>query len=510
MNILLNGLLLIAVFISFVPVINITRSSKSKKYRCLKYLIFITFSWTLIILIERLLTNYTVVYYSHLLTYPLKFGLAAAMLCTIFDYIEMKIPKWLFYVLVILFVGELILALTNGSTLFILQINASELNSFKDLYSASKGSLFIVHLLITYIVLLSAIVYLFVFLKKHIDVLQYRAVTKTMAISSFIVLLFNIIQLIFLKSEIDLTYVSLVIVVYTLYRVIYSQDMIFNLRASGRGEILSNMREMYIITDDHKRIVEVSGLLISKYDLESDFTGKPLNSLIKDLERNVVFYSDIEVQSTENPNKDHLHMREKKFQLKGMNQFGYMILLYDETQVFNLLRELNRLSNYDMMTGLNNRNFIEHYLDKIKDTKGYGIVSLDLNGLKINNDYLGHERGDYLLKKLADKIKLVCKNLKQKEIARIGGDEFLVVLPKTVKNHVEKIKNLILEECQSDDIEEHVSVSIGVAYGSDSSHTIFELIQQADQRMYEMKRLESKKYAEEIVSYVEKRNKYIR
>lgn len=75
-----------------------------------------------------------------------------------------------------------------------------------------------------------------------------------------------------------------------------------------------------------------------------------------------------------------------------MNDYGYIILLYDETKVFGLLRDLNRLSNYDNMTGLNNRNYIENKLNKIENEKDLGIISLDLNGLKVNNDYLGHER----------------------------------------------------------------------------------------------------------------------
>ena len=510
MNFILNVLLLVAIFVSFIPVINVIRSNKSKKYRCLKYLIFVTFSWTVIILIERLITNLSIVYYAHLLSYPLKFALAASMLCTIFDYIEKKVPKTVFYILLVLFIGELYISLSNNSTQFILDLTLDQMNVYQDLYFADKGVLFIVHLLVTYLVLVLSIVYLFVFLGKHKEVVQYKAITKAMAINSVIVLLFNGVQLLFLNSEVDLTYVSLVIVVYTLYRIIYSQDMIFNLKASGRGEILTNMREMYIITDDEKRIVEVSNLLMSKYELQSDYTGKPLHDLILALEEKVVFYSEIEVQSSGDESKDHLHMREKKFTLKGMNQFGYMILLYDETQVFHLLRELNRLSNFDTMTGLNNRNYLENYLEAQKDTKNMSIISLDLNGLKVNNDYLGHERGDYLLKKLANNMKQVCIGIEHKEIARIGGDEFIIILPNSTENDAKKIKQEILDLCFDDNILERISVSIGYAYSNQENTNIFKLIEDADDKMYEMKRAESKAYAKEIVAYVEKQNKYIR
>lgn len=269
---------------------------------------------------------------------------------------------------------------------------------------------------------------MFVFLSKHRGVRQYKSVTQTMIISVFLVLVINLIDFLSINTHVDLTYISLVFASHALYIAILKQDMIFNLRTSGQGEILHNMREIYVLTDQDKQIVDVSPTLLSKYEIDRDFIiGKNFNFLSDLLNDRVVLYSDRSVDIETDENKDHYHLREKVFNVKGMSVFGYMILLYDETQVYKLLRELNHLSNYDMMTGLHNRNYIEYIFSKIKNTSDIGIISLDLNGLKINNDYLGHERGDYLLKSLADRVKKVMFEVKDKDIARIGGDEFLVI-----------------------------------------------------------------------------------
>jgi len=193
-----------------------------------------------------------------------------------------------------------------------------------------------------------------------------------------------------------------------------------------------------------------------------------------------------------------------------MNEHGYMILLYDETKVFNLLRELNKLSNYDNMTGLHNRNFIEDKIKKYTTTENTGVISLDLNGLKANNDYLGHERGDYLLKQLSNKMKQVMSNYDNADLARIGGDEFLIIMNDTKLEVLEEIRKELLDLCYDEDIIEKISVSIGIAFGENEEVNIFELIQNADIDMYNMKKKTSESYSKEVVLYATKNDEYIR
>jgi diguanylate cyclase (GGDEF)-like protein len=507
---LLIFLLLGIGFLSFIPVINLNKNKDNKKYGCLTYLVNLGFFWTLLILLERLSGNMRVVYMTHMMGYPIKFLLVSFMVCTIFNYIEKPMPKMIVYIFGLFTAIEVFFALINIDNQYLIQIVPSQMNNFTDLYGAEKGPLFIYHLLISYFVLVMGVGYLFYFLSKHKGVRQYKSITQTMAISIAIVLVFNLSQFLFIQINIDLTYVSLVVVSYALYRIIYMKDMVFNIRTSGRSEILSNMREMYIITDSDYHVIEISRLLITKYNIdEEEYTGKVLDKLIIKLEEYISFYQEYTAEADFDSDKDHFHLRDKKFKLFGMNDYGYIILLYDETKVFGLLRDLNRLSNYDNMTGLNNRNYIENKLNKLENEVDLGIISLDLNGLKVNNDYLGHERGDYLLKSLANKVKLVMANYDNKDIARIGGDEFVIVLYNTNEKILEKIKSDILKECDNPNLEEFVSVSIGTAFSREDTN-VFQLLQEADASMYDMKKATSKAYSESIIEYVKKKDKFIR
>ena len=512
MNMVLEMILIGVGFLSVIPVVFLFNTKKSMKYRCLKFLVNSTFVWTVLVFIERISENTNVIYYAHMLGYPLKFLMASFMLCTIFNYIDKKLHKGIVALLASVFLAEYILAVTNAQTQLLLALKPSEVISYESLYGAANGPIFMYHLILTYAVLLVAITYMLFFLSKRRNIRQYNSVTRTMVYSVIFVLLINLLQLTVIDSTVDLTYISLVIVTFILYQVIYQKDMVFNLKTSGRGEILSNMREMYILTDNDKRVVEISNLFEEKYLISlNDYEGKPLALLLEDLKDKIVVYEEYNVDETQDEaNRDHYHLREKKFKLNRMNEHGYMILLYDETQVFILLRELNQLSNYDNMTGLHNRNYIESRIKNVSDTKNIGVLSLDLNGLKINNDYLGHERGDYLLKQLSYKMKQVMHDNDGYEMARIGGDEFLIVMKNTTLETLESIRTSLLELCYSDEIMEKISVSIGVAFEDSTQDNIYELIQKADADMYRMKKQTSKEYSKEIVLQATKNNTFIR
>lgn len=504
-------LLIFTAFLSLVPVVKISRNRKDDKYFCLKVLIYTMFAWTILIILERVSSSTWLIYYAGMLGYPLRLSFSILMLCTIFQYVDKKLPKVIFIILGLVLITDFVFAITNSQTLLFLELSQTDLTSFNQLYTADKGPLFIYHLMISYFVALSAIVLLFVFLAKQKASRQFKEITSMLAIGIFAVLSFNMIQLFLIDTNVNLTYISLVFVTYILYDIIYRKDMIFNLRASGRSEILSNMREIYILTDSNKEIVEINKTLLEKYDLShEEVVGKPFEEVASMISDKVIFHNAYNMDENHYDQKDHYHLREKEFKLKGMNESGYMILLYDETQVYKLLRELNRLSNFDSMTGLNNRNYIENIVESIKNTKHLAVFSLDINGLKINNDYLGHERGDYLLKSLANNLKKVFLDVEKKDIARIGGDEFLVILYDVEEDILQVKKQMLLEECNDKKVEHQISVSVGVSYDEKGEESIYKLIQLADKDMYEMKSKISKIYQEKMIEYIKLQDKYIR
>ncbi|MCV2232879.1 diguanylate cyclase domain-containing protein [Paracholeplasma manati] len=504
-------LLVVVGFMTFIPVVNLFKSSREAKYRCLKLLMLTTFIWTVLIFIERISSVPFVVYHAHLLGYPMKFMVMVFSLCTIYDYVEEKLPKAILIALMMLGIVEVILAFTNNLYPWFVRLSLEEMTVFSDLYFADKGPLYLYHLIFSYAVMVYAIIALFYYVMKKKDTIRsYEAVTKTIIIAVIVVLALNFIDLLFIDTDIDLTYVSLAFGTFILYRVIYTNDMIFNLLTSGRGKILSNMRELYILTDSDKRIVEFSELLTTKYGVKpTDYVGKKLDFLYEGLKDQIVFYRNYEVDVEVAQNKDHYHVRERKFYIQK-NHYGYMILLYDETQVFKLLRELNQLSNFDAMTGLNNRNYIENKLKVYNNQPNLGAISLDLNGLKVNNDYLGHERGDFLLKAVSSKIKQVMSTLEKKEIARIGGDEFLILIPNTSESKLIEIKDHILSICENTNIMDKISVSIGLAFDSSGDQLIYDLIKKADESMYQMKNETSTEYTKAIIDFVKKKAEFIR
>ena len=107
----------------------------------------------------------------------------------------------------------------------------------------------------------------------------------------------------------------------------------------------------------------------------------------------------------------------------------------DITERKKVEENLIYLNYHDHLTGLYNRRFFEEVL-KMLDKEEYlpiSIIMCDINGLKLVNDSFGHYSGDALLKKAAETIKKACR--KDDIIARIGGDEFVVILPKVTSNN---------------------------------------------------------------------------
>ena len=206
MNEFLLLILITVGFMSFIPVVSLFKSSREEKYRCLKLLMISTFIWTIFIFIERIATVDFIIYHAHLMGYPMKFIVMIFSLCTIYDYVDEKLPKWVFSLLMVFALTEIGLVLSNNHTLWFVEFKLSEMTSFSDLYFADKGVLYLYHLIFTYSVMIYAMIALFYFLiKKKDEIREYQAVTKSIAFAVVIVLGFNLIDFLWIDTTIDLT-----------------------------------------------------------------------------------------------------------------------------------------------------------------------------------------------------------------------------------------------------------------------------------------------------------------
>jgi len=150
---------------------------------------------------------------------------------------------------------------------------------------------------------------------------------------------------------------------------------------------------------------------------------------------------------------------------------------------------LRELSIHDSLTGLYNRNFFEEEMKRLSDTRHnpLGIIICDIDGLKLVNDTLGHQTGDRMLVNTAE---LLQQNFRASDIlARIGGDEFAILVTETSRDIVEQIVQRLrerVEDQNKNNPETPISISLGYIVSDDTTemHTLF---RKADNRMYREK-----------------------
>jgi len=150
---------------------------------------------------------------------------------------------------------------------------------------------------------------------------------------------------------------------------------------------------------------------------------------------------------------------------------------------------LHYLGTHDVMTGLFNRAYFEETIQKLEHSRKdpVSIIVLDLNYLKKTNDTLGHQAGDKLIRRLAEVLTAAFNN--GQIAARIGGDEFAIILPRTEEAETaEFIKQIhALMEINNKYYREPIlSISIGAAT-SQPGINMERVIQLADDAMYKNK-----------------------
>lgn len=178
---------------------------------------------------------------------------------------------------------------------------------------------------------------------------------------------------------------------------------------------------------------------------------------------------------------------------------GLGTLLYTRSQLIRSSAEsrVKHLADHDPLTGLYNRRNLIEKLDKAllharASNEQVAVFYLDLDNFKPINDKLGHEAGDEVLKRVSNRLSQMLRNTDT--LARIGGDEFVILIPNPESNkRLEEIATRIITNLKQpikiNGVNCKLGVSIGIALSRNNNESRDQLLKAADMLMLEAKQM---------------------
>ena len=223
---------------------------------------------------------------------------------------------------------------------------------------------------------------------------------------------------------------------------------------------------------------------------EKDLFLKEIDNLCKN-DENIEMV--VRVKSKENKYFYFKIEAKKIFQRKKSLIIGICVNITEEMKK---QERIEFLAYHDPLTGLVNRTFLKMQLNTLseinkRENKKLALIFIDLDNFKIINDTFGHEAGDELLIGIANRLKQLVRE--SDIVARIGGDEFVIVL-NNIKNKddvkvvITHIQKELIKPIKIDKNDVEITFSAGIALYPDDTTNINEILQLADIAMYESKK----------------------
>lgn len=163
------------------------------------------------------------------------------------------------------------------------------------------------------------------------------------------------------------------------------------------------------------------------------------------------------------------------------------VALTDITERKFLENHLQYLGKHDILTKLYNRTFYTEEINRLEENSIYPVscIYLDMNGLKTMNDNYGHDVGDQILKRFGDILSLAITDTPY-SVSRIGGDEFVILMPSADDQDVQKMLtklDLLIFQDNQKTLDFPISVAMGYST-TQNNESIEDLLKRADQTMY--------------------------
>lgn len=265
--------------------------------------------------------------------------------------------------------------------------------------------------------------------------------------------------------------------------------------ARGRMTYLSN-RAAQCIGKEEKEILgaALGSLFVPQDNDESDKAERPLPFLIS--ARNAFTELAVRLEKDDEDAPDIWWAISGKPQYDSEKEFvGYRGTAKDITNRRQRDRDASRLARFDALTGLSNRHRMEKRLTAILTAykaakRSCALMMLDLDRFKQVNDTLGHPAGDELLKQVAQRLKTIVGETG--EIGRLGGDEFLIILPDIddrgrLGDLGQRLIQMISQPYSIDGSRAIIGTSVGIAIAPYDGVESDELVSSADLALYSAK-----------------------
>ncbi|MBN2048265.1 MAG: diguanylate cyclase [Anaerolineaceae bacterium] len=303
----------------------------------------------------------------------------------------------------------------------------------------------------------------------------------------------HILSLISGDAEVNVDYTSLglVLAILFLYTSVF-RFQAFELIPVAHRVLMDKLQDAVIVIDEHFQVLDVNreaerfldqtrqrvlGRKLQEIWVDFDLNGTDLSSkhpVVVDFERV----------------RDHQHYYELfAVPLQTSNKKnGFMLQICDISKHKHSERMLKDISLHDGLTGLNNRFAFDEKIKRLNRPDQFPIsfIMADLDDLKEVNDHQGHLMGDVYLNRAAELLQKVFR--KEDFIARVGGDEFVVIMPNTDESVMEGIVSRLKREIyRLKSVDFILGLSVGGATARSESE-IEQIIHLADTRMYANKR----------------------
>ena len=275
-------------------------------------------------------------------------------------------------------------------------------------------------------------------------------------------------------------------------------------RAQYYGAAFEHTKDWVLIIDENFVKVRANRSMAQIFDWRSEeLLFSP--ELLGLNEKRIAFYQRLipkikvkghwrgeEIVKTPKGEKYHVIINISVSKAEHMDQAHFICVLTDITAQKAAEKELRYMANYDHLTGLPNRSLL---LDRIthamefsaRNRQSIALFFIDLDRFKQVNDSLGHEYGDKLLKEITKRLVNVLRA--DDTVARIGGDEFVVLLESYKSNNelsriAQKIIRVVEQPVDLNNNVVSVGTSIGISLYPEDSSDSDELLRHADVAMY--------------------------